>query len=328
MPELSDVVERRFKVTGGAILRVENPAGETRVHGTNGDDVVVRARKRIYADSAEGGKRVLENLEVQMEQSGNEIRIWQRAYMLERGWMNLFRERRAAVDYVIEVPRGSEVSVRSASGEIEVRAIEGPVELQTVSGDVDIEDVRGPLRLKTVSGDVDCVRCGGVIDANSVSGDLAFHACAWPSGHVRTISGDLLGEVRLGDGPFGLTTISGDVQLVTPSPFALRFDTTSGDLQASGIPIEKLGRRTYAAHVGLEGADIIVHTVSGDVAVRSGDVDAPEVPAAAAKQDDARPSRASSAVADRKAQALDILKALEQGEIDPDEAARRLDSAR
>src|SRR5439155_596878 len=130
----------------------------------------------------------------------------------------------------------------------------------------------------TVSGDVDCVRCGGVIDANSVSGDLAFHACAWPSGHVRTISGDLLGEVRLGEGPFGLTTISGDVQLVTPSPFTLRFDTTSGDLQASGIPIEKLGRRTYAAHVGNQGADIMVHTVSGDVAVRRGDVDAPEVP--------------------------------------------------
>ena len=116
------------------------------------------------------------------------------------------------------------------------------------------------------------------------------------------------------------------MQLVTPSPFTLRFDTTSGDLQASGIPIEKLGRRTYAAHVGNQGADIIVHTVSGDVAVRKGDVDAPEVPVAKAKEDEAETPGAPGS--DRKAEALEILNALEQGEIDADEAARRLDSAR
>ena len=322
MPELSDVVERRFKVDGGAVLRVENPAGETRVQGNDGDEVIVRARKRTYADSAEGGKRVLENLEVQMEQSGNEIRIWQRAYMLERGWMNLFRERRAAVDYLIEVPHGSQVNVRSASGEIDVRTIEGAVELQSVSGDVLIEDVLGPMRLKTVSGDVRCERCGGVVDANTVSGDLVFRSCSWPSGQLRTISGDLLGEVRLGNGHFNLTTISGDVQLMTPSAFDLKFDTTSGDLHASGVAVEKLGRRSYAAHMGDAGADITVHTVSGDVAIKPGDVEAPEPPVAAP---------ASEAVArgrDTKSEALEILKAVEDGSIDADEAARRLDRVR
>ncbi|HYY54104.1 MAG TPA: DUF4097 family beta strand repeat-containing protein [Candidatus Dormibacteraeota bacterium] len=322
-PELSDVVERRFKVTGGAVLRVENPSGETRVRGADGDEVVVRARKRTYADSTEGGKRVLENLEIQMEQNGNEIRIWQRAYMLERGWMNLFRERRAAVDYLIEVPRGSQVSVRSASGEIVVRAIEGALELQSVSGDVLIEEVRGPMRLKTVSGDVSCVRCGGVVDANTVSGDLVFRSCTWPSGHVRSISGDLVGEVRLGDGQFELTTISGDVQLVTPSPFSLRFETTSGDLHSSGIPVEKLGRRSYAAHVGTPGADITVHTVSGDVAIRPGDVDAPDAPAVSGTEDATRPP-----AKDRKTEALEILHAVADGSIDADEAARRLDRVR
>ncbi|HKW78047.1 MAG TPA: DUF4097 family beta strand repeat-containing protein [Candidatus Limnocylindria bacterium] len=324
-PELSDLVERRFKVSGGAVLRVENPAGETRVQGADGDEVVVRARKRIYADSAEGGKRVLENLEVQMEQHGNEIRIWQRAYMLERGWMNLFRERRAAVDYVIEVPHNSQVSVRSASGTIQLRAVEGAIELQTVSGDLTVEDVRGPLRLKTVSGDVDCMRCGGVVDANSVSGDLTFHSCAWPSGHVRTISGDLLGEVLLGAGQFTLNTISGDVQLVTPSPFALRFETTSGDLEASGIAIEKVGRRSYSAHVGTAGADITVHTVSGDVAVRRGDVEAPTMPPAPAP---AAATAAATPASDRKMATLDILRALEQGEIDAEEAGRRIDGVK
>ena len=320
-PELSDVIERRFKVSGGAILSVENPAGETHVHGAAGDEVVVRARKRAYSESTEGGKRVLENLEVQMEQVGNKISIWQRAYMLERGWMNLFRERRATVDYVIDVPRGSQVNVRSASGEIEVRGVEGALELQSVSGDVAVDDVRGALRLKTVSGDIAATRCAGSTDVNTVSGDLVFRSCSWPSCHVRAISGDINAEALM-NGRIDVNTISGDVQLATPSPFTLNFDTTSGDLHANGVSVEKVSRRSYVAQFGRGGADISVHTVSGDLAVQHADVDAPEAPATAPVV-----AEAPSAM-DRKAEALEILKALESGSIDAEEAARRLDRAR
>src|SRR5437867_296361 len=153
-PELTDLVERRFQVDGPARLRVENSSGETHVRGGANGEVVVGARKRTHSGSAEGQRRLLENLEVEIEQEGNEIRISQRAFMLERGWANVFREHRASVDYEIEVPRGSLVQVRAASGEIEVHATEGAVELQSVSGDINVSDARGSSRLRTVSGDI------------------------------------------------------------------------------------------------------------------------------------------------------------------------------
>ena len=321
-PDFTDVVEKRFTTRGAPYLMVENVAGETRVKGTTGEEVVVRATKRAHGESPDRGKRVLDAIEVAMEQEGDEIRVHQRAYMLERGWLNLFRDRRATVDYEIEVPRGATVAVRSASGEIRLSAVEGAVELQSVSGDLFVTDVRGPLRLRTVSGDAAVDRCAGVLDANSVSGDLSFHSCAWPSGQVRTISGDVQGEVRLdAKDPIFFNTVSGDIELATPSPFELHFDTTSGDLDApDGVMVQKLGRRAFVARSGEGGAEVHVHTVSGDVTVRRADVSAPDAPSA---EPAARP-----AGRDRKAEALEVLRALEQGEIDADEAARRLDAAR
>ncbi len=321
-PESSEVLEKRFRAGGGPLVRVENVAGETHVKGTAGDEVVVRATKRAYADSAERGKRVLENIEVEFEQDGDEIRIWQRAYLLERGWANLFRDRRARVDYDIEVPRGTTVSVRSASGEIDVRGVEGGAELQTVSGDVAAQDIRGPLRLRTVSGQCVAERCAGVVEANSVSGDLTFRSCAWPSGGLLTISGDVAAEVRLSaTGSVRVNTVSGDVELATPSAFELRFDSTSGDLDApDGVVVTKLGRRSAVARQGEGGAQVRVHTVSGDVTVRRGDVSAPEMPA----EDAAAPASGR----DRGAEALDVLRALERGEIDAAQAAMSLDALR
>lgn len=321
-PEFTDVLEKRFRVAGTPVLRVENVAGETHVRGGSGEEVVIRAKKRAHAESAERGKRVLDNIEVEIEQDGDEIRVTQRAFLLERGWMNLFRDRRAVVDYDIEVPRGAVVSVRSASGEIAVRSVEGSVELQSVSGDVELEGIRGPLRLRTVSGDCVATRCAGVIEGNSVSGDLTFRSCAWPSGHLRTISGDIAAEVRFeAGGSVQVSTVSGDLDLATPSPFELHYETTSGDLEAAGgIALEKVGRRSFVARQGDGGAELRVHTVSGDVSVRRSDVDAPEVPAVE--------TPAAPVGRDRKSEALSVLRALEQGEIDAEEAARRLDAVR
>lgn len=325
-PELTDVLERRFRTEGPAVLRIENPAGETRVRAGAAGEVVVHARKRTYAGSADGGRRILENLEVEMQQEGNEIRVSQRAFMLERGWANVFRERRASVDYEVEVPKGSLVEIRTASGEIEVRGTEGAVELQSVSGDIQVADARGSTRLRTVSGDVIAESCAGMLDANSVSGDFIFRSSTWPAARLRTISGDVEAEVRLpGPGPIELNSISGDIQLATPSPFELHFDTTSGDLGGEGLKFEKVGRRSFTARSGEGGPDIHVRTVSGDATVRRADVVSPDAPVervASAAGPAGVPGR------DRKAEALDVLKALELGEIDADEAARRLDAVR
>lgn len=322
-PEFTDVVEHRFRTAGAPYVRVENVAGETLARGGAGEEVVVRARKRAHAESADRGKRVLDAIEVEVAQHGDEIFVSQRAFLLERGWSNLFRDRRALIDYDIELPRAASVSVQTASGEVKIANIEGSVEAQSVSGDVAIAGVRGPVRLRSVSGDCVAEGCAGAVDANSVSGDLSFRSCAWSSGRIRTISGEVEAEVRLdGDGPVQVNTLSGDVELITSSPCRVVFDTTSGDLDVSGgVEVERRGRRGSVVQLGEGGAEVHVRTVSGDFELRRGEVNAPE----------AAPAEAPAAAAvgrDRKAEALAVLRELERGEIDADEAGRRLDAAR
>lgn len=321
MPEFSEVVEKRFRTAGMPRIETANVAGATVIRGGRSDEVVVRATKRAQAESADRARRVLENVDVVIEQEGDSVRVSQRAFLVERGWLGLFRERRAVVDYEIELPDRAEVEARSTSGDVRVERVEGPVELQTVSGDIELSEIRGPLRARSVSGDVVASAFAGALEANSVSGDLRFEGSALRSAHVRTVSGDVEVAARLaGEGPFAVTTVSGDVEVVTPSACSVRLHTMSGELRTEGSArIERASRREFVATQGVGGPDVVVRTVSGDVLLAQREVEAPAPPEEPVA---APPPR------DRKAEALAILEQLGRGELDVDEAARRLDSVR
>jgi hypothetical protein len=320
--EVSDVIERRFRTTGIPRLLAENVAGETTVRG-GADEVIVRVLKRAHADSPERARRVLDNVDVEIEQDGDEIRVSQRAFLVDRGFIGIFRERRAVIDYEIDVPSEAEVSVRSASGEITVKGIRGPVEAQSVSGDVRIDEVRGALRVRTVSGDCEASGCAGALEANSVSGDLSFERCSFPSAGVRTVSGDFEAAAELSSGgPYAVTTVSGDVTFATPSDCEVHFQTASGDVSAAeGFEVHRASRREYVVRRGVPDAPlVVVRTVSGDLQIEHREVDAPAMPAG--------PVEPALEKRDRKAEALQVLEGVARGEIDVEEAARRLDASR
>lgn len=332
MGEVSDVIERRFRTSGIPRVIAENVAGETTVRGGS-DEVVVRVLKRAHADSPERARRVLENVDVEIEQEGDEIRVSQRAFLVDRGFMGIFRERRAVIDYEIDVPSEAEISVRSASGETTVRGIRGPVEVHSVSGDVRIADVRGALRVRTVSGDCEATECAGALEANSVSGDLSFDRCSFPSAGVRTVSGDFEAATQLSSGgPYGVTTVSGDVTLATPSDCEVRFQTASGEVSAAeGFDVERASRREYIVRRGAADAPLVlVRTVSGDLQLEHRDVDAPPAPAGPVGRavEEPKAEKPADEKKDRRAEALEVLERVARGEIDVEEAARRLDAVR
>src|SRR5438105_3360684 len=91
-------VEREFTVEGMARLRVSNVSGETNVHTGPTGKVKVVAHKVVRGTSEERAKRLLENVELRIEQHDNEIRVEPRLHEQERGWLDLFRGRRFRVD--------------------------------------------------------------------------------------------------------------------------------------------------------------------------------------------------------------------------------------
>jgi DUF4097 and DUF4098 domain-containing protein YvlB len=340
--EYSELIEREFSVGHLPRLHVRNVSGDTKI--TVGEDgkIQVKARKRVRGTSEERAKRLLENVEVRMDQEGDDVTLKPHLYEQDRGWADLFRGGRVAVDFEIIVPREVRIEAHTVSGDLELVGTRGPLEAQSVSGDVRLDDVQGPLRLKTVSGDGIVSDFAGQLVANTVSGDLTFQRVRLHGSEVVTVSG----EVRI-DGELDkardhrLKTISGDVDLrLTGGSYDIRFSSMSGDLDSElEGEVSVTGRRDKHVMIGAAETKVTVKTMSGDLEIRASGGAAPEATEtsamAAESVDDvertepmpsvppAPPSAPRSSVDVRE-----LLDRVAKGELDVDAAAAALDAQR
>lgn len=138
---------------------------------------------------------------------------------------------------VIEVPTGSDVSLKGASVDVSARGALGALRSRTASGDIDADDVvrldvsvaSGEARVGLVRTDATFTTTSGDVVVRSVGGRLA----------AALASGDLRVEHVLGDVDAG--TASGDVTLGRCDGAAIAIRTLSGDIRLglpSGIRVE------------------------------------------------------------------------------------------
>lgn len=327
--EHSEVVEGRFAVAGMPRVRTRNVSGRTRVVSGPAGEVHVRARKYVRGASADRAKRLLENVEVRMEQRGDEIEIRPHLYEQERGWLELFRGGRVAVDLDITVPRETRLECQTVSGDLALRGTRGPIEVQSVSGDLEIDDVQGPMRLRTVSGDAACTAYVGQVEGNSVSGGLSFARCRLRAADLVSVSGDveIAGDLDAGE-PHRVKTVSGDVRFsLAGRSYDIGYKTLSGGLECElEARITRESRRDRHVLIGEGACRIEVKTVSGDVTVRRASSDAE--PAGTSDVGSTEPLEPRAAPGRPDAAVREVLDRVARGELGVDEAAAALDAAR
>jgi DUF4097 and DUF4098 domain-containing protein YvlB len=114
----------------------------------------------------------------------------------------------AEVRLRLQVPEGSALSVKTASGDVRTRGRLGDTEVKSASGDVKLDSV-GSLEAKIASGDVEVAQVAGEARVDSASGDVELGETAGAV-HVRTASGDQ--QVRsVAEGRVELSSASGDI---------------------------------------------------------------------------------------------------------------------
>ncbi|MEO6571553.1 MAG: DUF4097 family beta strand repeat-containing protein [Ilumatobacteraceae bacterium] len=128
----------------------------------------------------------------------------------------------------VEVPVGTDVEVRSTTGDVDLGGILGEVRVRSASGSVRADTVAG-FEAHTATGDLRLGTCADEADATTVSGDVA----------IGTVGGRLQ-----------VSTASGDVRLDVVGDSA-RVGTTSGDVRLNRF----------------DGADLSVKSVSGDISL-------------------------------------------------------------
>lgn len=253
-----------------------------------------------------------------------------------RGWLAgvlAFGFGRSARTIEVEVPRGCRLEARTASGAVVVDGVRGGVSVETVSGDVTIRDAAGDTRVTTASGQVSI---GGpdvlAATVHTASGDIEVVA-----GRIRTLAlSSMSGRVRAAgladpalDGT--VSTASGTVMLGLDGDLAVVVRTVSGRTRSTH-PGATPGDRGPGWVLGRGTARLAVSTISGAVellepartAHRSGPPGemAPAAPENAATPAAPPQGELPAPTADPD---LDVLRALERGEISVDEAARRLE---
>ena len=307
---------------GRFVLRV--PAGEVRIVGTDSADAVVRERN---------GRDLGERFEIGARDGVLELVARQRFGITISIDNHVWGRGTPSLD--VEVPARADVIVHTASADIVTSGHLGEKEYRTASGDLVFDACAGEIDLDAVSGDVRVDAIGSLdLHGKTISGDLRIRAPRLDRFDLATTSGDVWLDAELaGKGPFSLKSISGDVLLVSRGSFQIEAQSITGDL-SSEVPSRREsfpGKKVLS--VGRAGPILNFKSVSGDLRV----VEPREQQVRETITDDdrldtdstvrpggAEPTTASPAADPDGDQSIEILRALERGEIDVETATARL----
>jgi hypothetical protein len=174
------------------------------------------------------------------------------------------------VRYRITVPSNGQADIHTASGEIDVQGLGGPVSLASVSGDVHASDLTGGLKASSTSGEIQLSDIAGRLDVGSISGDVKLENGKIDGATVGTTSGgvDLDGVA----GALKITSVSGDIHVRGAHDGQLDISTTSGEIEYQGslasASTNKLDSISGDVNLRLpeaSGFNLDASTVSGDL---------------------------------------------------------------
>lgn len=256
---------RSFDIGPNGFFDLSNISGDIVVRGGASDQVQVQAVKEVHrATSDAEAKRELDRVEIEVTHTGNRLRI--RTLYEERDDRN--HEASVSVDFEVIVPSGTEVSVKSVSGDIEVSNIQGELKAETVSGEVDIQSADKLVSAKSVSGGVEVAAAKGAenTEISSVSGDVEVDGLEANRVTFASVSGDIeITDAKCGRA--SLKTVSGDVQYIGPLETSGRyeFQSHSGDVKIviSGDTGFEIDAKSFSGEIESE-FPLEVHSIRGE----------------------------------------------------------------
>ncbi|MER3545030.1 MAG: hypothetical protein C4311_10655 [Chloroflexota bacterium] len=312
---MEERIERMFTVGADASLTLENIIGDICVTAWERPDIHVIAVQRGRTKA-----------EIEMRQEGSHVAV---RTVHNRWWSSLLRwlggERPPVVDYTVEVPAGCRVHLSAVDGAVSLAGLRPETHLSLVSGRVQAEALDGEADISLVSAHLDGKELRGRATIKTVSGDLRLERCQLDSLDVDTVSGRAYVATPLApQGRYHFHSVSGDVVLVVPAGTraTIMGESVSGRVRSDMLAsIEWHGLGSWRATLNGGGVEVHFNSVSGDLILTTDDgrrtterVAAPAAPVTEAPE----PPPMTT---------MDVLKAVEAGQMTVDEALRRLNKS-
>lgn len=257
-------IDESFAVDLPAKLKVKNIRGNITIQAGEDNKIRVQATKHLNSGNAETTR-----IEISQDASGlvTAITDYEKVFSF---WGN---NKPAKVDYKITTPRDTSISISAVTSKVDVKGFNGRFSFKTVSGNQDIEDIEGDIRIKSVSGSILAKRISGDAAFTSVSGSITIEDSNIPELNVKTVSGRILTETLLDEGPYNFKTVSGRIKFIVGEQpnGTIRARSLSGrlktDLHSNHSFFE---RNKWMIELGNGGdPEINMNTISGSMYVLS-----------------------------------------------------------
>ena len=325
-------VEHEIGPTGRFAVRVTSP--DTHLRAVDGGRAVVRVKFELRAASEEVADELFERVRFKVRQTDGVLEVME-PRRDDSGIGALVRlfgagSSRLEVSVRADVPRGAAIVYDGVSADITASGFRGSQQFRTVSGDLVLDDVAGDVAVRGVSSDVS-IRADEPLNLqmNTVSGDVSAIAPRFDELRLVTVSGDIELEGELAPSvQHRIETVSGDLSLGIVGGLTLEVRGLSSDTHVS-VPHRSEGSRDRRRYIIGDGeAGLLFSSMSGDVSVhptrrlglRPTSPTPPNPPTPPTPPTPLTPPTRPVSSDEQ----LEILRALERGEIDIEEASARL----
>jgi hypothetical protein len=256
-----ETIEKTFQVAAPARLIISNIRGSITIQPGEANVIEVKAVKH---GNSESGRNVVE----MTQDTDGSVRVETRNNEALFGVLS----HPPKVDYIVRVPQGIHLDASCISSSLNVSGLEGVFKLKTISGDVELAKLAGPLKLSGVSGDISGSQLAGVLDLDTVSGRVRLTESSLPSADASTVSGDLLLQTPITDGPYLFSSVSGSVRMLVPADTRcnVELNSVSGSIRSS-LPATstKIGHGSKVTQVQGGGTTVRLKSVSGGVSIET-----------------------------------------------------------
>jgi DUF4097 and DUF4098 domain-containing protein YvlB len=264
--------EKQFTVaaTDPVDLRIQTFDGVIAVRSWDRNEVLVEIERR-GPDQASA-----EALVVNQTQEGNRIVIEapnpgsRRNVVGFGGWVS------QSVNFTVTAPRRVQLVARTGDGRIDVRDLEGTVDVNSGDGRIAASNVDGQLQAHTGDGQIQIDSVTGRVDADSgdgpieIAGRLNELTVRTGDGSVRVDAAD--GSAMKGD--WRITTGDGRIVMRVPTGFSAEVDASTGDgyVHVDGVSNpprdgDEREQRRVVGRLGSGGATLQLRSGDGSIEV-------------------------------------------------------------
>lgn len=210
---------------------VDGINGPVTIETTASNQIEIHGERRVESESTYDAKRHLDNLEVRLSESSDQIAV-QTIQPDESDGRNYL------VEYIVQVPAHLNVRIDLVNGNVQAGSLSGSIRIEVVNGEVYLEDTRGNLDAEltngTISGKVR-VPVNGRCEMDIVNGLINLQISTETSAKLsaRVTNGNIqISQLDLKNPEFSQTSARGTLGSGNGE---IQLKTVNGNIQVSGF---------------------------------------------------------------------------------------------